>query len=231
MPHVLLVEDEPDLASFVERGLREEGYEVTWVARARDALDRASAVPFDLVLLDLRLPDGNGLDVCRELRSRSDTLPILMITALDAVDDRVVGLRSGADDYLPKPFAFAELLARAEALLRRARPTRRAETLRDGDLVLDLRAHLCMVQGHVVDLTPREFDLLAFFLQHAGEAVSRDELHRDVWRMDFDRGTNLINVYVNYVRSKLRDAGCSATIETVRGVGYRYLPCVQGETP
>lgn len=223
MEHILLVEDERHVASFVRQGLEEEGYEVAWAATGAEGQRRAFAEPFDLVLLDLRLPDVHGLDVCRALRSHAPTLPILMLTALDHIEDRVAGLRAGADDYLPKPFAFAELLARIEALLRRARLEPAERTLTDGALTVDLTTHTARCHDVPLDLTPTEFDLLAYFVARKGQVVSRDEIHRAVWGNSFERGTNLIDVYVGYVRRKLREAG-GAQIETVRGVGYRYVP-------
>ena len=158
------------------------------------------------------------------MRRHDPTLPVLMLTALDAVEDRVAGLRAGADDYLPKPFAFDELVARVEALLRRAalEPAARAHT--DGPLHLDPATRRCTCSGVELDLSATEFDLLAYFVARKGQVLSRDEIHRDVWGHRFDRGTNLVDVYVGYVRRKLEAAGCPEPIETVRGVGYRYRP-------
>lgn len=221
---ILLIEDDARVAAFVRQGLEEEGYLVDWAERAASGLARALHEPFDLVLLDIRLPDGSGIDVCREIRQRHAALPILMLTALDAVEDRVRGLRAGADDYLAKPFAFDELLARIEALLRRARLEPAETVYRDGALTLEPASRTCCCGGRPLDLTAREFDLLAYFLARKNQALTRDDLHRDVWGNDFDRGTNLIDVYVGYVRRKLREAGCGGEIETVRGVGYRYVP-------
>ncbi|WP_263787906.1 response regulator transcription factor [Salinibacter grassmerensis] len=224
-PHLLLVEDEPDVASFVQQGLDEEGYEVSWVEAGRRGLDYARQGSIDLVLLDIRLPDLSGLEVCERLRLHRPELPILMLTALDAVEDRVRGLRAGADDYLPKPFAFDELLARIEALLRRMDRPSESGRVEDGPLVLDPAARTCTFDGEEVDLTPTEFDLLAFLMARKGQALSRDTIHQEVWGHDFDRGTNLIDVYVNYLRQKLDEVGCEAPIETVRGIGYRYTSC------
>ena len=226
---LLLVEDEPDVASFVEQGLGEEGYDVSWVQEGQRALEYTQQAAVDLVLLDIRLPDLSGIEVCERLRLHRPTLPIMMLTALDAVEDRVKGLRAGADDYLPKPFAFDELLARVEALLRRVEQTEGAEVLRDGPLVLDSAAQRCTYEGEDVSLTPTEFNLLAYLMARRGQALSRDTIHRDVWGHEFDRGTNLIDVYVNYVRRKLKDVGCPSPIETVRGVGYRYTTCTDEE--
>jgi len=222
--HLILVEDEPDVASFIRQGLQEENYHVQWVQTGRRALEVIHQSPVDLVLLDVRLPDIDGLEVCERLRVLTSDLPIMMLTALDAVEDRVAGLRSGADDYLPKPFAFDELLARIEALLRRAHRGDAPDRLDDGPLHLNPAARTCQVGTDEVDLTPTEFDLLAYLMARPGQALSRDAIHRDVWGHAFDRGTNLIDVYVNYVRRKLDAAGCPSTIDTVRGVGYRYSP-------
>ena len=226
--HLLLVEDEPDVASFIQQGLEEEAYDVVWVKEGHRALESVQQKPVDLVLLDIRLPDLSGIEVCERLRLHRPDLPIMMLTALDAVEDRVKGLRAGADDYLPKPFAFDELLARIEALLRRVEQTEQTDPLRDGPLEVDPAARSCTYEGKEVSLTPTEFDLLTYLMARQGQALSRDTIHRDVWGHDFDRGTNLIDVYVNYVRRKLEEAGCPPPIETVRGVGYRYTTCTEG---
>jgi DNA-binding response OmpR family regulator len=226
---LLLVEDEPDVASFVQQGLEEEGYDVGWVQEGRRALEYTQQQPVDLVLLDIRLPDLSGIEVCERLRLHQPNLPIMMLTALDAVEDRVRGLRAGADDYLPKPFAFDELLARIEALLRRVEQTEQTDPLQDGPLRVDPAAQTCTYDGEEVSLTPTEFDLLAYLMARRGQALNRDTIHRDVWGHEFDRGTNLIDVYVNYVRRKLNEVGCPSPIETVRGVGYRYTSCTNGK--
>lgn len=222
---ILLVEDESDIASFVRQGLSEEGYEVTWVVEGEKALELVEQTPVDLVLLDIRLPGLSGIEVLQRIRDRWPKLPVIMLTALDAVEDRVKGLRSGADDYLPKPFDFEELLARIEALLRRAnRQAAQPSVLEDGTLKLDTEAHTCTCAGEPMELTPKEFDLLAYFMANPGRALTRDDIHRNVWGYDFERGTNLIDVYVAYVRTKLEKADCNHRIETVRGIGYRYVP-------
>ena len=223
--HLLLVEDEPDVASFIQQGLEEEGYALRWVSTGQRALELLPQTSIDLVLLDVRLPDMSGLEVCHRLRLHRPQMPVLMLTALDAVEDRVAGLRSGADDYLPKPFAFDELIARIEALRRRAERSTAPDTVAQGDVVLTPGARTCTVQGTGLDLTPTEFDLLAYLVARPGQALSRARIHRDVWGHDFDRGTNLIDVYVNYVRRKLSDAGCPDAIATVRGIGYRFVGC------
>lgn len=226
--HILLVEDEPDVASFVKQGLEEEGYEVSWVDTGQRGLEFIRQSEIDLVLLDIRLPDLSGLDVCDRIRLHRPELPVMMLTALDAVEDRVRGLRAGADDYLPKPFAFDELLARIEALLRRVERSEQSGAVMDGPLELDPVARTCSYDGEDVNLTPTEFDLLAFFMARKGQALNRETIHREVWGHDFERGTNLIDVYVNYVRRKLAEVGCDQLIETVRGIGYRYRSCTEG---
>ena len=223
---LLLVEDEPGVASFIRQGLGEEGYAVTWAETGLRAIEVVEQQPVDLVLLDVRLPDLSGLEVCQRLRLHHPHLPVMMLTALDAVDDRVAGLRAGADDYLPKPFAFDELLARIEALLRRARRSAETEAdpLHHGALHLDPVARTARYAATPLDLTPTEFDLLAYLMARPDRALSRATLHRDVWGHSFDRGTNLIDVYVGYLRRKLETAGAPPVIETVRGIGYRFAP-------
>lgn len=220
---LLLVEDEADIAAFVRQGLSEEGFEVTWLPEGEQALVWLASNHADILLLDIRLPGIDGVETCKRIRKTHVTLPIIMLTALDAVEDRVRGLRAGADDYVPKPFAFEELLARIEALLRRAGDRRAGEPLTDGPLVLEPDAHRCTCHGQPLELTVKEYALLTYFLQNRGRALNREEIHRDVWGHDFDRGTNLIDVYVAYLRSKLGEAECPSHIETIRGVGYRYV--------
>ena len=219
---LLLVEDEADIAAFVRQGLSEEGFDVTWLPDGEQAMEWLSSNHADILLLDIRLPGMDGVETCRRIRETRVELPIIMLTALDAVEDRVRGLRAGADDYIPKPFAFEELVARIEALLRRVGHQTDGQRLTDGPLVLEPDAHRCTCHGRPVELTVKEFALLSYFLANRGRALSRDEIHRDVWGYDFDRGTNLIDVYVAYVRSKLSEVDCPAHIETVRGIGYRY---------
>ena len=225
VPHILLVEDEPDVASFIQQGLQEEAYDVGWVKEGHRALEYVQQTEVDVVLLDIRLPDLSGIEVCERLRLHRPNLPVMMLTALDAVEDRVKGLRAGADDYLPKPFAFDELLARIEALLRRVKRDEPTSVLQDGPLTVDPAARTCTYEETEVPLTPTEFNLLTYLMARRGQALSRDTIHRDVWGHDFDRGTNLIDVYVNYLRRKLEEVGCPPPIETVRGVGYRYTTC------
>jgi two-component system OmpR family response regulator len=213
---VLVVEDEAKLADLIRHRLRREGMGVDIASNGEEALVRATATDYDLILLDLMLPGIDGLGVCRWLREHDVWAPTLMLTALDGIDDRVRGLDSGADDYLGKPFSFDELLARVRALLRRGAPPRPA-TLTVGQLQLDPARHRAWSNGDELSLTPREFALLEVFMRHPGEVLSRFELLEHVWDQTYENRSNVIEVYVAYLRDKLgRDA-----IETVRGAGYR----------
>jgi two-component system OmpR family response regulator len=213
---VLIVEDERKLADLLARGLREEGHTPDIAARGEDAVWMAEAAPFDVIVLDVMLPGLDGFDVCRRLREREVWTPVLMLTARDAVEDRVAGLDAGADDYLAKPFAFDELLARLRALTRRA-PNERPTMLSVGELRLDPAAHRVWRDETELDLSGKEFTLLELFLRNAGSVLSRDQLLDGAWDMSFERRSNVIDVYVRNLRGKIgRD-----TIETVRGVGYR----------
>ena len=217
---LLVVEDEPKLAALVARGLREEGYAVDVAERGEDALWMARAAPYDAILLDVMLPGTDGFDVCRRLRTEAVWSPILMLTARDAVGDRVTGLDAGADDYLPKPFAFDELLARVRALVRRT-PTERPTVLEVGSLRLDPATHRAWRNGAELDLSPKELALLETFMRSPGRVLSRSQLLDSAWDMGFERRSNIIDVYVRYLRGKVdRPFGCRS-IETVRGVGYR----------
>ncbi|HUA47713.1 MAG TPA: response regulator transcription factor [Solirubrobacteraceae bacterium] len=213
---VLVVEDETKLAALLRHGLRREGMAVDVVPTGDEALVRATATNYDLILLDVMLPGQNGLDVCRALRAREVWSPMLMLTALDEVEDRVNGLESGADDYLAKPFSFQELLARMRALIRRGAPPR-PTLLSAGNLRLDPAARLVWQGDRELSLTPREFAMLELFIRRSGEVLSRFDLLEHVWDASYENRSNVIEVYVGYLRDKLdRNA-----IETVRGVGYR----------
>jgi two-component system, OmpR family, response regulator len=217
---VLVVEDEAKLANLVARGLREEGYAVDVAGRGEDALWMAHAAQYDAILLDVMLPGADGFEVCRRLRAQDVWSPILMLTARDAVDDRVTGLDAGADDYLPKPFAFDELLARVRSLVRRA-PTPRPAVLEVGSLRLDPAAHRAWRGDVELGLSPKELTLLELFLRRPGRVLSRSELLDGAWDIAFERRSNVVDVYVRYLRDKIdRPFGCRS-IETVRGVGYR----------
>lgn len=213
---LLVVEDEQRVASFLVKGLRANGYGVEWVSTGRDALRRAVDADVCMVILDLGLPDLDGLDVLESLRKRGATVPVLVLSARGRVNDRVKGLDLGADDYLAKPFAFEELLARILANLR-PRADASAGVLRAGGISVDQVRHEATVGGRTFSLSAREFALLQAFVGHPSQVLSRQELLSMAWDMDFDPGTNLVDVYVGYLRRKLGEA----LIETVRGSGYR----------
>jgi two-component system, OmpR family, response regulator len=217
---LLVVEDEPKLAALVARGLREEGYAVDVAGRGEDALWMAHAAPYDAILLDVMLPGTDGFDVCRRLRREDVWSPILMLTARDAVGDRVTGLDAGADDYLPKPFAFDELVARVRALVRRA-PTERPTILEVGSLRLDPAAHRAWRGDVELDLSPKELALLEVFMRNPGRVLSRTQLLDSAWDIGFERRSNIVDVYVRYLRDKIDRPFECASLQTIRGVGYR----------
>lgn len=223
MARILVVEDEADIADFVRRGLTEAGHAVDLATDGADALDCAAATPFDLVVLDVMLPRMDGLAVCRTLRERGATVPVLMLTARDAVADRVRGLDAGADDYLVKPFAFRELAARVRALLRRP-AAGGAPTLNVGDLCLDPRERSCARAGTPVDLTAKEYAILELLARHPGQVFSRDAIAERVWDYAFVPGSNVIDVHVRNLRRKVDAPFGVPLIETVRGAGYRLAP-------
>jgi DNA-binding response OmpR family regulator len=216
---ILVVEDDPKIASFLERGLREDGYVVD-VARDGDTgLTNARVYDYDAIVLDVMLPRRNGYEVVRTLRRDGRATPVLMLTARDAKEDVVRGLDAGADDYLTKPFSFDEFLARVRALLRRG-GARRQEQLVYADVELDRLRHGARRGSQELDLTPKEFQLLEYFLLHAEQVVRRTELLEKVWDLQFDPMTNVVDVHVGHLRRKLGRAGAPALIHTVRGVGY-----------
>jgi two-component system OmpR family response regulator len=216
---ILVVEDEPKMLRAIRRGLERAGYAVDAAADGQDAMSYGMEYDYDAIVLDVMLPVRDGFEVCRELRARGRRAPILMLTARGAVDDRILGLDAGADDYLPKPFDFGELSARLRALIRRG-PVERPTVLRAGDLALDPAAHTVRAGEAPVDLSAREFSLLEFLLHHADEAVTRTQLLEHVWDVNYDGVSNVVDVYVGYVRKKLAAAGSTVAIRTVRGVGY-----------
>jgi two-component system, OmpR family, response regulator MprA len=216
---ILVVDDDPAVGSSLDRALRLEGYEVDTCADGTSALRALAVAAPDAVVLDLGLPDLDGLEVCRRLRATGDDTPVLILTARDAVDDRVHGLDAGADDYLVKPFALAELLARLRALLRR-RTSDEGEALRFGDLALDLGTREARRGDRPFTLTRIEFDLLELFLRHPRQVLTRDVILDRVWGYNFDSGTNSLAVYVGYLRRKTEAGGEPRCLHTVRGVGY-----------
>ncbi len=219
MPRVLVVEDERKVLRGLERGLRAEGYEVVTAATGDEGLRLALAGGLDCVVLDRMLPGRDGLEVLAEVRRSGRATPVLVLTARDAVEDRVTGLDAGADDYLVKPFSFAELLARLRVLLRRGQAERET-LLRAADLEADLVGRRARRGGGEVSLTPREFDLLAYLLRHKNAVVTREMLGRDVWKEPDCSLSNVIEVYINLLRRKLERPGRPPLIATVRGVGY-----------
>ncbi|MEM9035908.1 MAG: response regulator transcription factor [Actinomycetota bacterium] len=218
---LLVVEDDVALGSLLERGLAEEGHSVELVGTVRDAEHRLAEDEVDLVVLDIGLPDGDGMSLCRRWREKGSQVPVLMLTARDELRDRVGGLDSGADDYLTKPFEFPELTARVRALLRRP-PDTRPPVLTTGRLTIDPAAHEVRVDGVVVPLTPREFALMSVFVARIGDVVSRTELLDQVWDANYDGMSNVVDVHVAALRRKLESAGHPDPIATVRGVGYRF---------
>lgn len=220
MSKLLLVEDDPRVAGFLRRGLEAEGYVVDVAGNGRDGLARARTQEYGLIILDRMLPQLDGLELCRTLRAERCESLVLMLTARDALPDKVEGLQSGADDYLTKPFAFDELLARVAALLRRGSSRPAPEVLRVGDLTLDPASRRAIRDGREIPLTVREFALLRYLMANAGTVVSRARLLSDVWRYDFDPGTKLVDVYVRYLRQKIDAGAAKPLIHTVRGFGY-----------
>jgi heavy metal response regulator len=217
---ILLVEDEERIAAFITRGLKEERYTVDVARDGAEALEFALAAEYDLIILDVRLPVYDGFTVCRELRKRGNSTPILMLTARDTVDDRVRGLDAGADDYLVKPFAFKELLARLRALARRP-PAVQDQTLRVENLALDTRSHEARRAEQLIELSAREYRLLEFLMRHPGQVLTRTQIAEQVWGYDFDANSNVVDVYIRYLRRKVDDAFEPKLIQTVRGVGYK----------
>jgi DNA-binding response OmpR family regulator len=216
MTRILIAEDEERIVSFLQKGLRASGYTTVAVDTGPDAAALARDDSFDLLLLDLGLPGKDGHEVLREIRARGERLPVIILTARDGVDDTVAGLERGADDYMTKPFRFEELLARIR-LRMRDDPAPDTVVLTEGAISLDLRSRRAKVDDRVIELTAREFALLEVFLRHAGQVLSREQLLSHVWGYDFDPGSNVVDVYVRYLRRKLGNE----TIETVRGMGYR----------
>lgn len=215
---ILVVEDEPKVARFLVKGLTEEGYAVDLAEDGEGALNLIAATPFDAMILDVMIPDPDGFEVCRRVRSKNNATPILLLTARQAVEDRVTGLDAGADDYLTKPFAFSELLARIRALLRRRSPG--DSILRAGDLEMDPVSRRVSRPNGPIDLTAKEYALLEFFLRRPDHILSRTQITDHVWNYDFDPTTNLVDVYVNHLRRKIGSGGAAPKIKTVRGMGY-----------
>jgi two-component system, OmpR family, response regulator QseB len=221
MTRILIVEDEPRIAAFLEKGLQSNGFVSTIVANGRDGVVMALEGEFDLIILDLGLPQKDGLTVLEEIRGQGIQVPVIILTARDDIHDKVAGFENGADDYLTKPFRFEELLVRIRARLRinvAASTGKKDLTLCHGEVVLDLRTRKIKVAGRLVELSAREFTMAEVFLRHPGQVISREQLLNSVWGYDYDPGSNVVDVYVGYLRKKLG----SDLIETVRGMGYRW---------
>ncbi len=217
---VLVIEDDPTVGKFVKRGLEEQRYSVDLVTDGEEGERLALTQPYDLILLDLRLPRRSGIDVLRNLRARGFEKPVLVLTAQDAVDAKVETLRAGADDYVTKPFAFEELLARVEAIARRPRAIA-SLVLKIADLELNIDSHEVSRAGHAIELTPKEFLVLEYLMRHAGKVMSRTLITEYAWGYHFDSGTNVVDVVINHLRKKVDGAGIKKKlIATVRGVGY-----------
>jgi DNA-binding response OmpR family regulator len=216
MNRILIAEDEARIASFLEKGLRSNGFATSVAADGNEALDMARSGEFDLLILDLGLPGKDGFDVLQELREHDTRLPVIILTARDSVISTVAGLEGGADDYVPKPFRFEELLARVRVRLRDERAAE-VTVLRAGDAALDLRTRRLTIGDRSVELTAREFALAETLFRHAGQVLSREQLLSHVWGYDYDPGSNVVDVYVGYLRKKIGED----RISTVRGMGYR----------
>jgi two-component system response regulator MprA len=220
MAHILVVDDEPAVRRALERALRLDAYEVELAADGREALDCLAERPADAVILDVMMPGVDGIEVCRRMRAAGDRTPVLMLTARDAIDDRVQGLDVGADDYMVKPFALRELQARLRALLRRATDDGNTETLRFGDLVLDPIAHEVHRGERLIELSKTEFLLLELFMEHPRQVLTRSTIFENVWGYDFGPTSNALGVYIGYLRRKTEEGGEPRVLHTVRGIGY-----------
>ena len=222
MERILIIEDEEKIARFIEMELKYEGYEAEKAYNGRDGLLLATTKQFDLILLDIMLPELNGIEVLRRIRRVSD-IPVILLTARDAVVDKVTGLDGGADDYITKPFAIEELLARIRAALRKDTPgntTKASSALIAGSLCLDPVKREVSVDGNLLDLTKREFDLLYYLLENKNIVISRENLLKHIWGYDFSGGTNSVDVYIRYLRAKIEEPFGIKVLHTVRGVGY-----------
>jgi len=217
---ILLIEDEPQIAGFISRGLRREGYTMVEALDGETGLDLAFGELPDLIILDIMLPGIDGLTVCRQIREGGLQTPILMLTAKDAIPDRVAGLEAGADDYLVKPFAFEELLARVRALGRRKAPIESDAPLNFSDLTLNPSTRMAKRGDRNIELTAKEYELLELFMRHPNQVLTRDQIYNRIWGYDFGGESNIIEVYIRYLRSKLEEGNEARLLHTIRGVGY-----------
>ena len=217
---VLVIEDDATVADYIVKGLKESGYNVDYAADGKVGLVKATTENYDVAIVDRMLPHVDGLTIIQTLRASNNTTPVLILSALGDVDDRVKGLKAGGDDYLVKPFAFAELLARIEAVLRRQESTATQTRLKVGDLEMDLLAHKVTRAGEVFNLQPREYKLLEYLMRHAGQVVTRTMLLENVWDYHFDPQTNVIDVHISRLRQKIAKGFDKQLLTTVRGAGY-----------
>ena len=224
---ILLVEDNHRLSNSLKMNLAHEGYSVDTAYDGQEGQDFAELTPYDLIILDILLPVKDGLEVCRDLRHRRIQTPILLLTARDSVNDRVQGLDCGADDYLVKPFALQELLARLRALLRRQQPYQSGR-LEMGSLIVDPMTHSVERAGQPIGLTPKEFALLEYLLHHRNQVVTREMIEQHIWNYDFECESNVIDVYIRRLRRKIDDPFAAKLLTTVRGIGYRLTPSPEG---
>src|SRR5438552_3182120 len=219
---ILVVEDQQRLGQFLERGLKECAYTVRWARSCKDALDALAESAYDVIVLDLGLPDGDGIDMLRQWRKSGFNEPVLILSARDSVEDRIQGLNVGADDYLPKPFSFEELLARVRSLVRRQSAVKQT-VLEHRGVRVDLLSHTVQVNGQPIDLTSREYALLEIFMQNPGRILTRTLISEKIWASNFDVDTNLLDVYMSRLRSKLEAKPGKPLFKTVRGVGYQLV--------
>ena len=217
--NILLIEDEKKVASFIKKGLEEEHYVVEVCYDGEDGLYKSEVNKYDLIILDIMLPKKNGFEVIKEIRSQKNVTPVIMLTAKDSIEEKIEGLDSGADDYLTKPFAFGELLARIRALLRREGPEK-LTVLEFEDLKLDLVTHKVTRDGELIELTNKEYSLLEYFMRNPNKILTRTMISELVWEADFDSCTNVIDVYINFLRNKIAKKSQTKLLHTVRGVGY-----------
>lgn len=221
---MLLIEDDPVIGKSVKKGFNEAGHDCEWVTCAEKAQSLVRLQQVDVIVLDVMLPGQTGLELLRDFRSAGISTPAILLTALDSIEDRVGGLNSGADDYLGKPFAFAELLARVEALHRRSAASRPAASISAGDLSLDLTTRRVQRGGSEIELTPTEFSMLELLMRYAGQVVTRKMLCEHLWEVDWEGTTNVLEVHINRLRKKLERAGGEPLIHTIRGRGYALRP-------
>ena len=221
--NVLLVEDDVGIARFVERGLTLEGMRVQWTATGEEALAYLRSYQYDAIILDLMLPDMDGRNVCKTLRGQGVSTPICMLTAKDSIDEKLSGFDAGADDYLTKPFAFEELLARIKVMQRRSNANMEGEEMNIGPITLNLAAHEARISGQLLELTQREFALLEYLMRYAGKTVSRERIIDNAWGPSSDITSNAVDVYIGYLRKKIDAVSEGVEIRTVRGIGFKLM--------